>query len=167
MIGKNFLTVMKNNLYLQIKIGSFYEVVFNTFIHFQFHDTFFRLKSFKIWRYFHFGPIHERTWEIEFIQLFTLGRKVEGHWFRTFFWGWDQSENTCQEHLQKIQLHNWFDPIFILFFSKLTTLGGGGSSRTPIAERSSSTLADITSVLLTGLIDTLIFRFEVSSSIRK
>merc|ERR1712223_1623686 len=44
------------------------------------------------------------------------------------------------------------------------TLGGGGSSRTPTAERSSSTLADITSVLLTGLIDTLIFRFEVSSS---
>ena len=61
----------------------------------------------------------------------------------------------------------WIKSITVHIKNRLTTLGGGGSSRTPIAERSSSTLADITSVLLTGLIDTLIFRFEVSSSIRK
>lgn len=48
--------------------------------------------------------------------------------------------------------------------SELTTVGGGGSSRTPMADLNSSTLADITSELLTGLIETLIFRFEDSSS---
>lgn len=49
-------------------------------------------------------------------------------------------------------------------FKKLTMTGGGGSSRTPTADRNSSTLADITSVLLTGLIETLIFRLLRSSS---
>ena len=27
-------------------------------------------------------------------KLFTLGWKVEGQWFGSFFWGWDQIENT-------------------------------------------------------------------------
>ena len=46
----------------------------------------------------------------------------------------------------------------------LTTEGGGGNSKMPTAVRSSSTLADITSLVLTGLISTLIFLFIVSSS---
>ena len=47
---------------------------------------------------------------------------------------------------------------------ELTIEGGGGSSKTPTAERSSSTLADITSTLLTGFIETLIRRLDGSSS---
>lgn len=48
--------------------------------------------------------------------------------------------------------------------SSLTIVGGGGSSRTPMADLNSSTLADITSELLTGLMETLIFRLLDSSS---
>ena len=69
MIGKSFLTAMKNNLYLQIKIGSFYEVVFdipyisNFMIHF---SDFGHLKSEDIFTLALSSKEHEKSSSLNF-----------------------------------------------------------------------------------------------------
>ena len=44
-------------------------------------------------KYFQFSTILKKMNQINIPQLFTLGWKVEGQWFRLFFGGWEQVEN--------------------------------------------------------------------------
>ena len=56
-----------------------------------------RKRWLNIGKYFEFGSILKMICKITVHQIFTLGWKVNGQWFHTFSWGWNQVENIFQD----------------------------------------------------------------------